>query len=531
MTRTSSLLCLLLLLSAITAPAARAEEQVLFPFDDESIPWKHNLHVTLLPGEKHPENPVVRCGPEGSPDFGHAVLYGTVLHDGKKFRMWYLGMMQRKIEKYQAPGWWRPMCYAESTDGIHWTKPDLNLVELNGNKKNNICLIEGDPHSVTRVNDFLTVLYEPEDPNPERRYKCAYIAHPPFEDVRGGRTPIGPNESRWGAFICATSADGIRWKVVGDRPMNSGGERFEVSGLYRFGNFYYATGQLLSPWAWHMDGKDVGRTMLAYRSADFEHWSQAKATSFMRASQLTRPEKPVEGPQTHMGAGVWNRGNVLVGFYGRWQHGPKERPKGSNYFWGMRIDLGLIVSNDGVRFREPVTDFAIIPRGEEGKDWDSISLLQGHAFANVGEKTYVWYSHWDSEGQFRHMEIGLATWRRDGFGYFTPHVPATAAHCVTKTIAASTDALPVHINAAGVSAEAPITVEVLDDRDRPLPEYSGENAAVVSADSLHGAVTWPKVKGNALPKGKAVSLRVNFPANDKARMYALYVGQERPPAR
>jgi len=52
--------------------------------------------------------------------------------------------------------------------------------------------------------------------------------------VRGGRSGIGPNERRWGAFICATSADGLTWNVVSDRPMNAGGERFEVSGLYRF---------------------------------------------------------------------------------------------------------------------------------------------------------------------------------------------------------------------------------------------------------------------------------------------------------
>ena len=62
----------------------------------------------------------------------------------------------------------------------------------------------------------------------------------------------------------------------------------------------------------------------------------------------------------------------------------------------MRIDLGLIVSNDGVHFREPVPGFRVIARGAEG-EWDSISLLQGHAFANVGDQTYIWYSHWDNE--------------------------------------------------------------------------------------------------------------------------------------
>lgn len=512
-------------LGLVLCPALPAADQVFFAFDDESIPWKHNLHLTLVQGEKHPDNPVLRCGPEGSPDFGHAILYGTVLHDGSKFRMWYLGMIERKIERGQAPGYWRPMCYAESTDGVHWTKPDLGLVELKGNTHNNICLIESDPFSLSRVNDFLSVLDEPNEPDPQKRYKCVYIAHPPFEDIRGGRSALGQNESRWCSVVCATSADGLRWKVVGDRPSNSGAERFEGSSLYRFGNFYYITGQLISPWTWMPDGKDAGRIMLAYRSPDFEHWSQAKAFSFARPIQMTGSvDKPLEGPQTHMGAGIWNRGNVLVGFYGLWTHGPKEKPKGAPHLWGMRLDLGLVVSNDGIHFREPVADFKIIPRGQEGKDWDCFSLLQGHAFVNVGGQTYVWYSHWDNDGEFRNQEIGLATWRRDGFGYLTPHVTETGGHCITQTIPATSSPASVFINAAGVTPEAPITVELLDDRDQPLPEFTGVHAAVISAESLRGAVIWPNSKNNQLPKDRAVSLRVNFPPGGKSRLFAIYLG-------
>ena len=81
----------------VGASLAHAEERVLFAFDDHSIPWQHNLKVTLVPATKHPENPVLRRGPEGSPDHGHAILYGTVIKDGGKFRMWYLGMIEPKL--------------------------------------------------------------------------------------------------------------------------------------------------------------------------------------------------------------------------------------------------------------------------------------------------------------------------------------------------------------------------------------------------------------------------------------------------
>src|SRR4051812_2191826 len=214
---------------ACSLGVSRAEERVLFAFDDYSIPWQHNLKLTLVPATKHPENPVLRRGPAGAPDHGHAVLYGTVIKVGDKFRMWYLGMFQTEFVKGQAPGMWRPMCYAESTDGVHWTKPELGLVEFNGGRKNNICLIEGEPFSLTRVDDFLSILHEPNDPDPARRYKAAFIAHVPYDDIKGGMSKIGIKERLVCATIYATSADGLKWKVVGDRPANAGGERFEVS--------------------------------------------------------------------------------------------------------------------------------------------------------------------------------------------------------------------------------------------------------------------------------------------------------------
>jgi hypothetical protein len=405
------------------------------------------------------------------------------------------------------------MCYAESDDGIHWTKPELGLVEFNGNTKNNICLIESEPYSLSRVNDYLTVIHDPEDHDPARRYKVAFIAHVPIEEVRGGISKVGPKERRWCAFICATSPDGLNWKVVGDRPMNAEGERFEVSGLYRFRGTYYATGQLISPWTSLPDGRDVGRVMLAYHSPDFVHWSRTKALSFARPGQLLA--EPIKGQQTHMGAGIWNRGNVLVGLYGMWQDGPAEKPKGAPHLSGTRIDLGLIVSNDGVHFREPVPDFKVIACGAEG-EWDSTTLCQGHAFVNVGDRTYLWYAHWDVEEQFRNQEVGLATLRRDGFGYLTPRVKEADARCVTSMLAAPQRSR-LYVNAENLSSDAPLVVELLDADDRPLPDFSGANAARITTPGLRQAVAWPR------PLPGAFAVKVTFPPAVDARLYALYL--------
>lgn len=492
---------------SLAAPS-RANETVFFAFDDHSIPWRDNLKLTMVQADKHPANPVLKRGPAGSPDHGHAIMYGSVLHIDGKFRMWYLGMSQTTIERGQAPGYWRPMCYAESTDGVTWTKPDLGLVDFNGSKKNNICLIESEVYSLSRVNDFLTVMHDPEDPDPARRYKCAYIAHPPFEEVRGGRSQIGPNEKRWGAFICATSADGLSWKVVGDRPANAGGERFEVAGLYRFGGYYYAPGQILSPWQFLADGRDTGRVMRIYRSPDFVHWSPTTTLGFARPGQALA--EPIKGQQTHMAAGHWNRGNVLLGLYGQWQDGPPP-PKGAkSHLLGTRIDLGFILTNDGIHWREPVADFKTIARGGDN-EWDRFALLQAHAFANVGEKTYLWYSHWDCDGEFRDQDIGLATLRRDGFGYLSAQKVGTPAVCETTAFNTGGGGKLI-LNVDGVTPEAPLKIELLDEKLKAVAQGEVQQSGT-------------RVEALALPGDQRLSLRLRFPANADARLYAAYLAQ------
>lgn len=508
---------------AAAEPNAAESETVFFAFDDQNLAWQHNLKLTLVPATKHAANPVVRCGPKGAPDYGHAILYGTVLHEGGKFRMWYLGMIQRELEHGQAPGWWRPMCHAESTDGVEWTKPELDLVELGGNRRNNICLIEGQVPSMTLVNDFLSVMHDPLDPDTQQRFKVAYIAHMPYEDIRGGMSNVGEKESRVGAMITATSGDGLRWKIVGDRPANAGGERFEVSSLYRFGRFYYASGQLASPWSWLADGRPAGRMMMTYRSPDFRAWSGTKALSMVLPQQQTDAQPSIgemlggASKQMHMGVGVWNRGNVLVGVHGLWQ----GKPSGARALDGLKIDLGLAISNDGVHFREPIPNFKFLEHGHDG-EWDSVALLQGHAFVNVGDKTYVWYSHWDCEDQFRSQEIGLATLRRDGFGYLSRNDPGDPGQCVTSTLAPTSQGRELLLNVEHVSQELPLVVELLDELDQPIPGYSGDAAARVATSGTQVLVKWPRAVDGRAPRDREYAVRVTLPDSDDVRLYAIY---------
>ena len=115
---------------------------VLFAFDDQSIPWQENLKLTMERPKKYEGNPVLRSGPKDSIDGYGAALYGSVLSINGKLRMWYLAWPQPDSRYPGDTDRYRPVAYAESTDGIHWNKPNLGLVTFRGSTQNNIVSFE-----------------------------------------------------------------------------------------------------------------------------------------------------------------------------------------------------------------------------------------------------------------------------------------------------------------------------------------------------------------------------------------------------
>src|SRR6187431_187873 len=67
---------------------------------------------------------------------GNTSAYYTILRDGETYRMYYRGA--NWDEKAKKATHREVTCYAESKDGIAWTKPELGLFEFNGSKANNI---------------------------------------------------------------------------------------------------------------------------------------------------------------------------------------------------------------------------------------------------------------------------------------------------------------------------------------------------------------------------------------------------------
>lgn len=482
----------------------------LFAFDNVSIPHTQNLKLKMRQPERHPANPVVKRGVPGTPDAHGVQFYGSIIKDNDKYRLWYVAFDDDSNNKVASSRW--RAAYAESADGLNWVKPNLGLVKFHGSKDNNLLDMGG--QSWGFVN--LKVLKDDADPDPTRRYKMT--THVYYRHTR-----------RLGTLLPFVSADGLIWKPVKDvKPLKAElrkedlfipGFHFEPSGgLYQWDGQFFISGQNALPGIQPYQG----RTVRHYRSADFMNWSATNNIAFVRASQYEwlGPNRSREGKQCHEGISVWNRSNVLLGIYGRW-HGAAE--------WrDVRIDLGLVMSNDGVNFREPKHEWTFLERGKDG-EWDQGGLLQGQGFENIGEQTFVYYGTWDPRPtggpEVSRGGVGIAVLPRDRFadlvfdatneGPADYQLPKVTAELVTQSFSVSKPSF--FVNADGLGDEATLRLELLDHLERPVPGHS----TTVHQSGFQTPVTF---KSEArLPE--RVRLRVVFEGSKRTniRLSAIYV--------
>lgn len=488
--------------TSFAAEPTAARETVLFPFDDHALPFSKGLLLTLMPGKKsatapslgrdprHPGTPVMPIGKKGDPDFPRAYFCGTILQVDGEYRMWYSGHDGHK----------RQVCYATSKDGVKWVKPKLGIVDYNGSKENNLTGIDGGQAMRGMIN---LVLHDPEDPDPQRRYKMVREINPENKPA-------------------AVSADGLNWKsLAGGKDILNGGN-LEPSGLIKHNGAYYIYGHggpVPHPIQIRGYMRAQKRMMVTLMSYDFEHWTTAGNVSFRRDDLPPRPIKDFEfhrGEQVHLGASVWNRGNVLLGFYGQYHNETNDRRTSV-------VDIGLVVSSDGIHFKEPLPDFKMIPSFEE-EDRAEQRLTQGQAFHNIGDRTFVYYGIWTEIDRNSPTGVRVATWPRDRLGYFAPVPEAEEAHCISSPLQAEEGAR-ISINATGLSPTGALTLELLDEQFRPLPGFAAADCIPITAKSgLRVPVAWSGGK----TVGKAASplrIRVNWSGEDqdKVKLFAVYV--------
>jgi len=499
--------------SAVTILGNHVERRAtLLAIDDYSLPLKKDLCYYL-------SKPKVRPDPVLSPsrDNPHATdtvathFYGTVLQDGGKFRMWYYGAswlskLENKSVNYKIKE--GPICYAESEDGIKWTKPNLGQVECNGGRDNNAIALPD-----TQIEGAF-VIKDERDPDASRRYKMVYENLPGHKRCMSVRT--------------ATSADGVHWTAGLDAPINEG---LEPCSFYQHNGLYYINAQF-APFGVSEGGHKGGRQGFVWVSPDFTNWIQEAGESFLLPEPVNPNDRGLDraGEQVHLGVAPIGMGNVLVGLYTQWH----ARPYAGDWFGRATTsgDWGLVVSNDGQHFRETVKGHVFLHRNDSSTVVSpdvrhEKVLCQGNGIINVGNETRIYHGRWVNSEKLEnyYADIGLAVLPRDRWGALGLYPRATEGTVWTAPMTLDKAGCKVTLNADGVQG---MNVEIADERFSLLPEYSGDNSGMVTAkDGLDCAVKWPKAGLDGLV-GKTVRLRIHLKKGEHAepRFYAAYVTGE-----
>ncbi|MBN2294920.1 MAG: hypothetical protein JXM70_21005 [Pirellulales bacterium] len=386
-----------------------------------------------------------------------------------KYRMWY--------ECYDIDGWPTPndtsFCYAESCDGITWTKPELGLFEYQGSKNNNIIFRQiGDGPAKSRVhgaNVFLDPVAEPE-----ARYKA----------VSQG---MWRGKSKPHAVAGMFSADGLKWTRY-PKPI------CDIFADSQYSGFWDSQrGQYVLYGRSFTRGRAIGRSV----SADPKHFQPLKTV--LHADDRDPPNSDLYNPAAVKYA---TADNVYFMFPSLFQHDADT------------LDIRLAVSRDGINWSWPQQDLPFIPLGKEG-EFDSKTLYMGQGILEVGDETWLYYSgspltHGGSDLDDlvkckQPRAFSRVVLKRDRF--VSADAGPQGGWFVTHPLTFHGDTLILN---AKVHEGGSIRVALLDENNKSLPGRSLEDCLPITGDHLTVPVKWKT--------GRDVALRAGIPTRMKVEL-------------
>ena len=478
MNRTSSVPALLLLAIAGAAAGGDAPLRIgsnlqLF-VDDYLIGSMHDLELRL----QQPQ-PAGKAIAFDRPWEGNTSAYVTVFRDQDLFRMYYRGSSDPAYVRASAlnrgeavvPKNGQVTCYAESPDGIRWTKPSLGLFGFNGSKANNIVWAGDGSHNFSPFKDA-----NPAAPAAER-YKAV-----------GG-------EGRLFAF---TSPDGIHWQKMRDEPVLTDGafDSLNVTFWDSVRQEYVAV---------YRDFLLGARTLKHATSKDFVHWTKGEWADFGDA--------PLEQLYTNAATSYWRAPEIFLAFpkrYVPWRKVYDDVPEA-----GVSETV-FMTSRDGVHWDRRFLEAFIRP-GRDRRDWVHRNRMTatGVVETGPGELSIYVSRHYNFPSAF----LERLTLRTDGF--VSVHAGYQGGELITKPLVIDGNDMVLNYSASAVGG---IRYEIQDLHGNPLPGYALDQTTPLVGDKIGEVVRLQSPKhlpGRGL---EAKPVRLRFVMRD-ADLYSIRIRQ------
>jgi hypothetical protein len=423
---------------------------------------------------------------------GNSSGYTTVFQDGDIYRMYYRGTGSVYSEGKNTSLHREVVCYAESRDGIDWTRPDLGLVEFAGSKKNNIFWDGVGSHNFT---PFL-------DRKPGSGGAAKYKA-------LGRGKSLNPKDTSGFAhgLFAFQSHDGIHWKLMREDPVITEGA-FDSQNLTFWDSL---RGEYRAYVRDFRDGRDI-RTCV---SQDFNKWSKPVFLEYSpgRISQL----------YTNGVIPYYRAPHIFVGFPTRyvdyeWAESTKQLPQreyrelvaSSSRRSGTAFTDGMFMSSrDGLRFDVWPESF-VRPGIQRPGSW-----FYGDNYQNWGiVETDSPFEGAPRELSFYLSEAGRQkdgnrlrrfTLRIDGF--VSVKAPLSGGAMTTKPLRFDGQRLEMNFS---TSAAGSVRVEIQDGSGKSIPGFALDDCHPHYGDQLARTVQWKGGADVSRLTGKPVRLRIEL---------------------
>ena len=469
--------------------------------DDHDILYRAGLQRRLQPAQRHPQSPVILGWDKA---WEVAIGWCSVYRDpaNGRYQLWYQAFAGHAAHERTHRC---VVCYAESSDGLQWEKPNLGLYSFNGNNETNIVLLANGGYS-DRYG--CAVVVDVAAANPGQRYK---MAHYDFSMDQGQEYP---------GLCVAFSPDGVHWTKEQRAPLLR-------SAYGKRGVPVPFAGETESPWLLPLsisDATDVFYDPPRQRfSLYHKMWIDGPdgGMFWKHGMGYTHSENFVDWARPQLVLTPDEFDPLWVEFH----HSPVFYYNDC-YFALLQIlnraerggvmDCELAISRDGTRWQRPFRQPFFLPRSS-GHQFDSGSILTNGTPVVLADEFRFYYGGY-SEGATGADDyslttgVGLATLPRDRFVSLTPQQeigqvtlkPVDISGCRGLTLNANAQA-------------GTVWVEVLDEEGRRIPGFDRAHALPIKGDRLEHPVAWQEGTLQQVPV-KNVMLRIYI---ENAELFAV----------
>jgi len=409
----------------------------------------------------------------------------TVIKDEEHYRMYYRGYP--RIGEGGDRSDIQCTCYAQSSDGITFEKPDLGLLEWCGTRHNNVILAGGERGIVGH--NFSPFLDSRVHVAEDQRYKAISGVHPE------------------GVFVFA-SPDGTRWRRLSDRPAVTSKEfAFDSQNVAFWSQheecyvMYFRT--------WRKVGNQDIRWVSRATAEDFLHWSAPV--------QMDCGDAPVEQLYTQQTHPYFRAPHIYISLAARFwpdkqvvtDEQAKQISVHEDYYHDCS-DAVLMTSRGGNRYDRTFLESFIRP-GPGYQNWVSRANYPGLGVVPTGPGEMSLYVQRCYAQPTSH--VGRLVLRTDGFA--SVHAPYAGGDLITKPLTFAGSRLVVNY---ATSAAGSIRVEIQDAAGKPLSGYDLKEALEICGDEIERTVAWQK--GADVSALAGASIRLRFVMKD-ADLYSL----------